>query len=51
MLNFKTEKNFTKNTQLVVNMKHTDFRGSFKIKNPTKCKIIDEMQKIIVKKH
>mgnify|MGYP003441991282 CR=1 FL=1 len=51
MLNFKSENYFTKNSQLVVNMEHTDFRGCFKFRNPMKCKIIDEMQKIIVKKH
>jgi hypothetical protein len=51
MLNFIFKKYFTKNAQLVVNLKHARFKGVFKCKNPTKCKIIDEMQKIIVKKH
>ena len=51
MLNFNSKKFITKIAQLVVNMKHTLFYGDYKSKNPTKCKIIDEMQKIIVKKH
>lgn len=51
MLNFKSKNYITKIAQLVVNMKPTCFKGVFKFKNPIKRKIIDEMQKIIVKKH
>lgn len=51
MLNFKIKNFITKKAELVENTKHTRFKGFYKLKNPMKCKIIDEMQKIIVKKH
>lgn len=51
MLNFKIKNFITKSAQLVGNTKPTRFKGDIIYINPMKYKIIDEMQKIIVKKH
>lgn len=42
---------FTKKAQYVEILKPIGFKGFFKYYKSTKCKIIDEMQEIIVKKH
>lgn len=51
MLNFETKKFITKIDTIVENVQHSVFRDALKDKKPMKCKIIDEMQKIIAKKH